>query len=388
VIPQKTRGFALIATGFFVNMLGTTLPTPLYPIYEQRYHLAPVMITVIFATYAFAVVAGLLLFGHQSDRLGRRAVLLPGLVLSALSAAAFLAAQGLAALLVGRVLSGLSAGIFTGAGTAALVDFAPPERRRAATLAAIVANIGGLSFGTLSAGLLAQYVAFPLRTPYAVDLALTIAGFLAVLVAPETVNVTSKRFNLELRKLRIPAEMRAAFTAAVVAGMGGFAVSGVFSAVAPVLLVAQLHVRAPAIAGALVFLIFAASCAGQIIIERLPKRMAFAIGSAVLLAGLAALAAAIAASSLGLLFLSSGLSGIGQGIVIGFGLANINERVEVSHRGEVTSTYFVLLYLGLAFPVIGVGLVAMATGLQIAGYIFCGVVAAAVSAAMLWPRGE
>jgi MFS family permease len=385
---DKRRGFALIATGFFINMLGTTLPTPLYPLYEQRYHLLPVIITVVFATYAFAVVAGLLLFGHQSDRLGRRAVLLPGLALSALSAIAFLVAHGLAALLVGRVLSGLSAGIFTGAGTAALIDFAPAERRRAATLAAVVANIGGLSMGTLAAGLMAQYVAYPLRTPYAVDLVLAVLGFIAVFAAPKTVQVTSKRFRLQVRKLRIPGEMRATFTSAAVAGMGGFAVSGVFSAVAPVLLAAQLHVRAPAIAGVLVFLIFAASCAGQIVIERLPKHAAFAIGSGLLLAGLASLAAAIAASSLALLFLSSGLSGIGQGIVIGFGLANINERVEAAHRGEVTSTYFVLLYLGLAVPVIGVGLVAMATGLQIAGFIFCGFVAVAVSGAMLWPRNE
>lgn len=382
----KKRGFALIAVGFFINMFGTTLPTPLYPLYEQRYHLLPVLITVIFATYAFAVVAGLLLFGHQSDKLGRRAVLLPGLTLSALSAIAFLAAHGLVGLLLGRVLSGLSAGIFTGAGTAALVDFAPAEKRRTATLAAIVANIGGLAFGTLGAGLLAQYVAYPLRTPYAVDLALAVLGFLAVFAAPETVEVSSKRFRLQVSALRVPAEMRATFTSAVIAGMGGFAVSGVFSAVAPVLLATQLHVRAPAVAGVLVFVIFAASCAGQIVIGSLPKHAAFAIGSGVLLAGLGALAASIAASSLALLFLSSALSGIGQGIVIGFGLANINERVKVAHRGEVTSTYFVLLYLGLAIPVIGVGLVAMAVGLQIAGYIFCGVVALAVTGAIVWPR--
>ncbi|HEY9179740.1 MAG TPA: MFS transporter [Candidatus Baltobacteraceae bacterium] len=385
-MPLTVRGFALIAAGFFINMLGTTLPTPLYPLYEERYHLVPVIITVIFATYAFAVIAGLMLFGHQSDKIGRRAVLLPALAVSGLSAIAFLAAHGLAGLLAGRVLSGLSAGIFTGSGTAALVDFAPQERRRAAALAAVVANIGGLAFGTILAGLLAQYVPFPLRTPYAVDLALAALGFLAVLAAPETVEVTSKRFRIAVRKLRIPHEMRSTFTSAVIAGMSGFAVSGVFSAVAPVLLAAQLNVHAPAIAGVLVFLIFAASCAGQIVIERLPKGAAFAIGSALLLAGLAALAAAIASSSLALLFLSSGLSGIGQGIVIGFGLANINERVESAHRGEVTSTYFVLLYLGLAVPVVGVGLVAMAVGLQIAGYIFSGVVAVAVLAAVLWPR--
>lgn len=365
-------------------MLGTTLPTPLYPLYQQRYGIAAVTITVIFATYAFAVVAGLLFFGHQSDRVGRRAVLLPGLALSALSAVAFLAAHGLAGLLVGRVFSGLSAGVFTGAGTAALVDFAPENRRRAATIAAIVANLGGLAFGTLLAGLLAQYVAFPLHVPFAVDLVLVAIAAAGVWAAPETVRSRERGFRFEIQRMRVPRELRATFGAAAIAGMGGFAVSGVFSAVAPVLLAAQLHVHAPAVAGVLVFLIFAASCAGQLVVERLRKNAAFLVGGGTLLAGLAALAAGIAAHSLPLLFVSSALSGLGQGLVIGFGLANINERVESARRGEVTSTYFVLLYLGLALPVIGVGLVAAAVGLQIAGYIFCGAVGIAVLGAMLF----
>lgn len=58
---MKNRGFWLIAAAFFVTMLGTTLPTPLYPLYEKRFGFAPVVITVIFATYAVGVIAGLVL---------------------------------------------------------------------------------------------------------------------------------------------------------------------------------------------------------------------------------------------------------------------------------------------------------------------------------------
>src|SRR5204863_7819822 len=107
-------GFAAAAYAFAVNMLGTTLPTPLYGIYQQRFGFSELMITVIFATYAAGVIAALILFGRLSDQIGRRRAPLPGLGFSALSAVAFLLAQGLAPLLVGRVLSGLSAGIFTG----------------------------------------------------------------------------------------------------------------------------------------------------------------------------------------------------------------------------------------------------------------------------------
>ena len=50
--------------------------------------------TVVFATYAAGVIAGLVLFGHWSDQVGRRPMLHAGLVLSGLSAVVFAVAGG------------------------------------------------------------------------------------------------------------------------------------------------------------------------------------------------------------------------------------------------------------------------------------------------------
>ena len=47
-------GFAAAAFALSVAMLGTTLPTPLYPIYRGEFHFSELMVTVIFATYAAA----------------------------------------------------------------------------------------------------------------------------------------------------------------------------------------------------------------------------------------------------------------------------------------------------------------------------------------------
>ncbi|MCW2534835.1 MAG: hypothetical protein JWQ26_534, partial [Modestobacter sp.] len=119
VLPRPLA-FWLVAVAFAVTMFGTTLPTPLYVLYQEQRGFAEQMITVIFAVYAAGVLAALLLFGRASDQLGRRRMLLVGLACAALSAVAFLLDQGLTLLIVGRVLSGLSAGIFTGTATAAL----------------------------------------------------------------------------------------------------------------------------------------------------------------------------------------------------------------------------------------------------------------------------
>src|SRR4029079_17793382 len=124
-------GAALVGIAFFVTMIGTTLPTPLYPSYAEMFHIDELATTLIFATYPLGVTGGLLLFGHWSDELGRRPMLLAGLVASGASAAVFLLPSSLLWLYLGRLLSGLSAGIVTGTATAAIVDLLPEDRKRA-----------------------------------------------------------------------------------------------------------------------------------------------------------------------------------------------------------------------------------------------------------------
>ena len=51
------------AYAYLVTMLGTTLPTPLYGLYQQRLGFSARVLTVIFATYAAGVLVALLLFG-------------------------------------------------------------------------------------------------------------------------------------------------------------------------------------------------------------------------------------------------------------------------------------------------------------------------------------
>src|SRR5437870_5553623 len=86
---RRRGGFVAAAYAFAATMLGTTLPTPLYPIYRSELGFSELMVTVIFASYAVGAIGALLFAGSLSDQIGRRRVLLAGLALSALSAAAF-----------------------------------------------------------------------------------------------------------------------------------------------------------------------------------------------------------------------------------------------------------------------------------------------------------
>jgi MFS family permease len=377
---RRTAGFLLVAYAFLVTMIGTTLPTPLYPLFEARYSFGELMVTVIFAVYAFGVIAGLLAFGNLSDEVGRKPVLLAGLAFSALSAFLFVFAGSLAPIFAGRVASGFSAGIFTGTATAMLVDLAPGGRRRLASFVAVIVNLGGLGLGTLLAGLLADYCTSPLRLPFIVHLGLLVPAVLGLLVSPETVE--RRAFHFRLQRLRVPSEVRGVFIRGAAAGFGSFAVAGVFSSVAPVFLGLILHRTSHALAGSIVFILFSASIFGQLAVSRLSDRRALVIGCSLLAGGVGLLALALGIESLAALITSASIVGLGQGLVIGAGLAAINQRAPVEHRGETASSFFVVMYVGLSVPVIGVGLAAHALSLRTAGIAFSAAVAALVLAVL------
>ena len=156
-------------------MLGTTLPTPLYVIYQAQWHFSAAIVTVTFAVYAVAVLATLLLAGRSSDQAGRKPVLAVALGCSALSTVVFILAPDVGVLFAGRILSGLSAGLMTGTATAMLTELVPASASRRASLVATAANMGGLGLGPLIAGLFAQYAPHPTVLVFEVYLAVLAA---------------------------------------------------------------------------------------------------------------------------------------------------------------------------------------------------------------------
>lgn len=380
-------GSAGVGFAFAVTMFGTTLPTPLYPLYRHQIGFSDLMVTVIYAAYAVGVLAALLLVGELSDRVGRRPVLLAGVVLSALSAVAFLAQGGLGALFVGRVLSGVSAGLFTGTATATLVELAAPEDRPRATLAATVVNMGGLGLGPLLAGLVSQHVGLPLRTIFAVDLALLVPAGLALLAAPETVR-ERRGFRLHVTRLAVPTQVRTEFVRGSVIGFAGFVVLGLFSSVIPSALGELLHEHDRGVVGATVFAIFFASILGQVVVPRLGLGRAMPVGCLLLVVGMGIFAAALSVHSLALLVVTALVAGSGQGMSFRAGLMLIIGPTPPAQRGEVTSAFFTILYVGISLPVVGVGLAARSYGLQHTGMVTAGVVgvlALATAASLLRP---
>jgi predicted MFS family arabinose efflux permease len=364
---QPLRVSLTVAAIFAAVMASTTIPTPLYPIYEREFGLSSLTITVVFAVYGVGVMTGLFVFGRLSDHSGRKPPLAGGLVLGALAMLLFLLAQDVGLLLAGRFLIGITAGLYTGTATAWLVDL--DDNRDRATKLAIAANLGGLAMGPLMAGLLAQYVPAPLRTAYIVELVLIVAGLAAFPLLPETVR--RRRLQLDFAGLRLPAEVRPVFLPAATAGIAAFAVSGVFGAVGPAMLGEILGITAPTASGALVATLFLASIAGQFLTRWFVPTLALPLGCAALAAGLGLLALSLSAASVTALAASAVVVGLAQGLIVGAGLGLLTVVAPVDRRGQVASAYFLVLYVGLIVPVVGFGLVETWLGLTDTAELFC-----------------
>jgi MFS family permease len=378
---SRPAAFWLIAYAFAITMLGTTLPTPLYVIYQAQWHFSTSLITLIFAVYAVGVLAALLFAGRSSDQVGRRPVLAVAIALSIASAVTFILAPGVGWLFLGRVLSGLSAGLMTGTATAALTETARPGSGRRASLVSTTANMGGLGLGPLLAGLLAQYAPQPTVLPFVVQLGMVAIAGLGLFVVPETVTQRSA-LSLKFRGFGVPEAGRGEFIAAGFAGFAAFSLLGLFSSLVPTFLSGVLHDTSHAVAGAVVFLAFAVAVCTQLAGSRLPSRPVMLGGLGVFLAALALIVAGLSAASMPLFLASTVVSGVAVGAVFMGSLATANRLAPAEARGQVISTFFVFAYVGLTVPVIAVGFGSQAFG-DFRAILVCAIALAAIALASM-----
>lgn len=107
--------------------------------------------------FGFAYAAGFLLWGPLSDRVGRRRVLVLGLVCTGAVTAALSQVRGIEAFLAGRALQGIFAASFPPVALSLLGEALPPARR--------AFGISLISFAFLAAAPIAQVVAAGLAVP-------------------------------------------------------------------------------------------------------------------------------------------------------------------------------------------------------------------------------
>ncbi len=123
-----TKQLGVVFTVVFIDLLGFGIVLPLLPTYAATFGVSPAAIGLLVTSFSLLQLVAVPVWGGLSDRLGRRPVLIVGLVGSTASYVMFAFAHTYWLLLVSRVVAG-AMGATVGVAQAYIADVTAPERR-------------------------------------------------------------------------------------------------------------------------------------------------------------------------------------------------------------------------------------------------------------------
>ncbi len=153
-----TAALLVTALAFHVDMLLYYLLVPLLPRYARDLDLNPMQVGILFGSYAVALLLATFPVAILTDRHGRRAVMLWGLVGLAVTTLVFAVSKQYWLLVLARFLQGVAGSATWLPGMALLADHFPTEARGKAMGTAFAAANLGVLIGPPLSGLLDQHV--------------------------------------------------------------------------------------------------------------------------------------------------------------------------------------------------------------------------------------
>jgi MFS family permease len=383
---ELTGAAAVAAVAAMIGVLfaGSTLVTPLYVIYQEQWGFSRITLTLIYAAYVVGNLAALLVFGRLSDHIGRRRTAVPVMAVAIVSALVFLLAHGVAWLYAGRIVSGLAVGVGTATATAWLAELIAEKGNARATRIATITNFLGLGIAALIAGLLAQYVPWPLRLPFVLYLATLLATLLAIARTRETMSRLAKGLrDVPLRpRIAVPRAIRVQFVAPAVTAFGAMALVGFYAALAPSILAENLHETSHAVAGALFFELACVVAGSIALTQRLSSRAAMLTALVLMPPSVVLIAMAQVLGTMVIMIAATAICAVAAGLGYRGSLQIVNEIAPADRRAEVVASYLICVFCGNALPVIGIGVISTLTSPITASLTFSAMIIVCALAAL------
>jgi MFS family permease len=361
--------YALAAAVIGLALFASVTPSPLYGIYSELWEFSPAVLTLVYGTYAFGVLATLILAGRLSDEVGRRPVLLVALGTLLATTVIYMAAQSVVWLFVARGLQGLATGLALAAASAALLDLHPRRDPAGVGLTNGVASAGGIGLGMLVSAVAVQALPAPRVVPYVVLFTLFAIAFAGALLMPEPVAARS-RPRLTPQRPSVPAVVRRPFLLAGLGVLSSWSIGGLFFSLGPQLSAVIFDTDNHIVTGLSVVLLAGMAAVAQVVFGRSAPWLGTAAGSVALATGLLLIVLAAAETSGALLIAGAVVGGAGFGVAFLGSLRALSVAIPNEHRAQVMSAFYVVAYSSLSLPAVLAGIVVTPLGLESTFEIF------------------
>lgn len=362
--------------------------TPLYAHWQCAMGFDVGVLTLIFSAYILGLLLTLAFAGQLADHYGRKAVLIPCMLLAGLAALLFIVAQSVMVLLFARLLTGAAVGLVIAAGMANVIEQAPESMKNSASLIASVAMVAGAGIGPLLAGFIAQYYQYePVRIIFGFEVGCIVLASLVVLRLP------SDRMSAASFRFRLPAIPREHWwtvgIGVVFFGPGITATSFVLS-LGPRVLDSLTHEHNPLYAGLMAFAMFMSAVIVQYVARYSSNRSLFYSSATFTTVAMISAVTSLVMSSIGLMLLCAIAAGAGQGLGQLGGLRLIAARLPVNRRAEANALFNMAGYLPAgSIPVLG-GYLVDVKGLAFAILVLAVLIGLLVAVALVafWCGGQ
>jgi MFS family permease len=370
---SRTTAFWSIAVLLVLVLAASGVPSPLYRVYQERFGFSSGVLTTVFAVYAFALLAALLVVGALSDHVGRRPVLAGALLVEAGAMALFLTADGVGWLMAARVVQGLATGAMTGALGAALLDFQRSDRPLGPLVNSASPGLG-LSLGAVGAGLLVEFVPAPTTWVFAVLAVAFVLVAAGVLLLPESSPRTPGALASLRPQVHVPRPQRPAFVVVLPCLAATWALGGLYASLGPSLVAGVFGVEDHLVGSLLILALNGTGLIGSLAFRAVAPERAMVTGALIFAVGVAGTVTALLTGSLALFFAAAAVSGLGFGGAFLGAMATVTRGVAPGERAGLLSSVFVVSYLMFSLPAIAAGLAAGAIGLERTAEIYGAVV--------------
>lgn len=347
---------ASVLVGF---LAASSAPSPLYALYREQWGFSALTLTLVFSSYAFALLATALVFGTFSDHRGRREVVLLALVLEIVSTALFWQADSVGWLFAARIVQGLATGIATSVLSAALIDLHTEH----GALISSVAPMLGMAIGALGTSALVQFAPAPTALVFELLLGIFVLQTVAAIFLPETVVPRPGAWRSLRPRIAIPATARSTMLQILPVNTALWALGGFYLSLGPTLARVVTGNNSPMVGGAIIFALVLTSALAIMVVRTWHPRRATLAGTVALVLGLVITLAGIALSSSLGLFAGTVVAGTGFGAGFNGSLRSLVVKATAAERGGLMSGFFVLSYLAFSVPAIIAGLAVGTFGL-------------------------
>jgi MFS family permease len=358
--------FGTVAAALF--FASSSAPTPVYPLYQERFGLSAAMLTMIFAVYSISMLVSLLTVGSLSDHVGRRPVISTALAWNAVAMLLFIEANSAGALLAARVVQGFANGAATAALGAAILD-SDPER---GPILNSITSFMGLAVGALLSGALVTFAPAPTQLVFAL---LTVASALmAVLVwwMPETTDGKPGALASLRPEAHVPPRARGALLRVAPANVAGWALGGFYFSLMPSLVRIATGVTSPFIGGLVVAVLPFTAILVVLTLRHVAAPVLLRISSAAIMTGMAVSLAGVWTHHVTVMLLGAVVAGVGFGATLSGTMRTILPLAGAHERAGLLSAYYIGGYLAFSLPAILLGLMAPVLGLPLAATLYGG----------------